>query len=102
MQRKVGNSRALHLKSVSCPRRPLNRNLRGDNYASRIINYVKGRARVCAYAIQERKPEPSRRSLAIGLGGWLGSEMVYVKGTAVEAVEKLAKKVEESSCRRVS
>jgi hypothetical protein len=40
--------------------------------------------------------------LAIGLGGWLGSEMVYVKGTAVEAVEKLAKKVEESSCRRVS
>ena len=32
--------------------------------------------------------------LAIGLGGWLGGEMVYVKGMAVEAVEKLAKKVE--------
>ena len=29
--------------------------------------------------------------LAIGLGGWLGGEMVYVKGMAVEAVEKLAK-----------
>jgi uncharacterized membrane protein len=33
--------------------------------------------------------------LAIGLGGWLGGEMVYIKGMAVEAVEKLAKKVEE-------
>jgi len=33
--------------------------------------------------------------LAIGLGGWLGGEMVYVKGMAVEKVEKLAKKVEE-------
>jgi uncharacterized membrane protein len=31
----------------------------------------------------------------IGIGGWLGGEMVYVKGMAVEAVEKLAKKVEE-------
>jgi uncharacterized membrane protein len=31
--------------------------------------------------------------LAIGVGGWLGGEMVYVKGMAVEAVEKLAKKV---------
>ena len=30
--------------------------------------------------------------LAIGIGGWLGGEMVYVKGMAVEAVEKLAKK----------
>jgi uncharacterized membrane protein len=39
--------------------------------------------------------------LAIGLGGWLGGEMIYVKGMAVEAVEKLAKKVEESSRRRV-
>jgi uncharacterized membrane protein len=26
--------------------------------------------------------------LAIGIGGWLGGEMVYVKGMAVEAVEK--------------
>ena len=26
----------------------------------------------------------------IGIGGWLGGEMVYVKGMAVEAVEKLA------------
>ncbi len=40
--------------------------------------------------------------LAIGLGGWLGGEMVYVKGMAVEAVEKLAKKVEEPSRRRVA
>jgi len=35
--------------------------------------------------------------LAIGLGGWLGGEMVYVKGMAVEAVEVLAKKVEKPS-----
>jgi uncharacterized membrane protein len=28
--------------------------------------------------------------LAIGLGGWVGGEMVYVKDMAVEAVEKLA------------
>lgn len=33
--------------------------------------------------------------ICIGVGGWLGGEMVYVKGMAVEAVEKLAKKVEE-------
>ena len=26
--------------------------------------------------------------LSIGAGGWLGGEMVYVKGMAVEAVEK--------------
>lgn len=32
----------------------------------------------------------------------LGGEMVYVKGMAVEAVEKLAKKVEEPSRRRVA
>ena len=38
--------------------------------------------------------------LAIGVGGWLGGEMVYVKGMAVEAVEKLAKKVEKLSGRR--
>ncbi len=40
--------------------------------------------------------------LAIGFGGWLGGEMVYVKGMAVEAVEKLAKKVEKPSQRRVA
>ena len=28
----------------------------------------------------------------IGVGGWLGGEMVYVKGMAVQAVEELAKK----------
>jgi uncharacterized membrane protein len=31
--------------------------------------------------------------LAIGIGGWFGGEMVYVKGMAVEAVEKLAKRL---------
>ncbi len=40
--------------------------------------------------------------LAIGIGGWLGGEMVYVKGMAVEAVEKLAKKVEKSPKRRAA
>ena len=40
--------------------------------------------------------------LAIGFGGWLGGEMVYVKGMAVEAVEKLAKKVEKASGRRAA
>lgn len=40
--------------------------------------------------------------LAIGIGGWLGGEMVFVKGMAVEAVEKLAKKVEKSSNRRAA
>ncbi len=30
--------------------------------------------------------------IAIGGGGWLGGEMVYVKGMAVEAVEELARK----------
>lgn len=34
--------------------------------------------------------------IGIGLGGWLGGEMVYVKGMAVEAVDELAKKVEKS------
>jgi uncharacterized membrane protein len=34
--------------------------------------------------------------LGIGVGGWLGGEMVYVKGMAVEAVAELAKKVEKS------
>jgi len=40
--------------------------------------------------------------IAIGFGGWLGGEMVYVKGMAVEAVEKLAKRVEKSSPRRAA
>lgn len=40
--------------------------------------------------------------LAIGLGGWLGGEMVFVKGMAVEAVEKLAKKVEDPPRRRAA
>jgi uncharacterized membrane protein len=30
--------------------------------------------------------------IVIGFGGWLGGEMVYVKGMAVQAVEELAKK----------
>jgi uncharacterized membrane protein len=37
-----------------------------------------------------------------GVGGWLGGEMVYVKGMAVEAVEKLARKVEKPSGRRAA
>ena len=40
--------------------------------------------------------------VAIGVGGWMGGEMVYVKGMAVEAVEKLAKKVEEPPRRRAA
>jgi uncharacterized membrane protein len=40
--------------------------------------------------------------LAIGVGGWLGGEIVYIKGMGVEAVEKLAKKVEKSSSRRAA
>jgi uncharacterized membrane protein len=40
--------------------------------------------------------------LAISIGGWLGGEMVYVKGMAVEAVEKLAKKVDKTSQRRAA
>ena len=40
--------------------------------------------------------------LAISFGGWLGGEMVYVKGMAVEAVEKLAKKAEKPSPRRAA
>jgi uncharacterized membrane protein len=39
---------------------------------------------------------------AIGYGGWLGGEMVYVKGMAVDAVEKLAKKVKEPPRRRAA
>ena len=33
--------------------------------------------------------------VGIGIGGWLGGEMVYVKGMAVEAVERLDKEVQE-------
>lgn len=33
--------------------------------------------------------------LVIGLGGWLGGEMVYVKGMGVKAVDELAKKEEK-------
>jgi uncharacterized membrane protein len=40
--------------------------------------------------------------LAISVGGWLGGEMEYVKGMAVEAVEKLAKGVEKTSGRRAA
>ena len=40
--------------------------------------------------------------LAIAIGGWLGGEMVYVKGMAVEAVEEVAKKVEEPTRRRAA
>jgi uncharacterized membrane protein len=32
----------------------------------------------------------------IGVGGWLGGEMVYVKGMAVQAVEELAKNEKKS------
>lgn len=39
----------------------------------------------------------------IGIGGWLGGEMVYVKGMAVEPVEKQEQKVEQKTpLRRVS
>ena len=41
--------------------------------------------------------------VGLGVGGWRGGEMVYVKGMAVEAVDKLSKKVEEQPrLRRVS
>jgi len=50
-----------------------------------------------------RLPETSRIPLllsilgvvGLGISGWLGGEMVYVKGMAVEAVDELAKKVQE-------
>jgi len=39
----------------------------------------------------------------VGFGGWLGGEMVYVKGMAVEAVQKESKKnTEEPRLRRAS
>src|SRR4051794_13397774 len=40
--------------------------------------------------------------LAIGVGGWLGGEMVYVKGMAVKAVEVITKKAERPSSRRAA
>jgi uncharacterized membrane protein len=40
--------------------------------------------------------------LSIGLGGWLGGEMVYVKGMAVEAVDEREKKVEKASRSRAA
>jgi uncharacterized membrane protein len=40
--------------------------------------------------------------LAIGIGGWLGGEMVYVKGMAVDAVEKLARKADKATKRSVA
>ena len=33
--------------------------------------------------------------LGVGLGGWLGGEMVYVKGMGVEALDRLARKLEK-------
>jgi hypothetical protein len=38
--------------------------------------------------------------IVIGFGGWLGGEMVYVKGMAVEAMEQLAKKEKQSDSRQ--
>jgi uncharacterized membrane protein len=38
----------------------------------------------------------------IGLGGWLGGEMVYVKGMAVKAVEKPSKPARKQPTRRAS
>jgi uncharacterized membrane protein len=32
--------------------------------------------------------------LGVGLGGWLGGEMVYVKGMGVEALDRMARKLE--------
>jgi uncharacterized membrane protein len=53
----------------------------------------------CRFVLPARSVIPVALSVigvvGIGIGGWLGGKMVYVKGMAVEAVEKLAKKVEE-------
>lgn len=38
----------------------------------------------------------------LSVGGWLGGEMVYVKGMAVEAVEELAKKADKPGPRRAA
>jgi uncharacterized membrane protein len=61
----------------------------------------------CRFVLPSTSPVPLILSIigviGIGIGGWLGGEMVYVKGMAVEAVEKLAKKVDERPrLRRVS
>lgn len=41
--------------------------------------------------------------VGVGIGGWLGGEMVYVKGMAVDAVEELSKKADDKPrLRRVS
>ena len=40
--------------------------------------------------------------LGIGVGGWLGGKMVYVKGMAVEAVEDLVKKMEKPPRQRAA
>ena len=40
--------------------------------------------------------------LLIGFGGWLGGEMVYVKGMAVQAVEEAVKKEGKRPLRRAS
>jgi uncharacterized membrane protein len=51
------------------------------------------------FSLASGSPVPSILSvlgvIGIGIGGWLGGEMVYVKGMAVEAVEELAKKVQK-------
>ena len=37
--------------------------------------------------------------LGIGIGGWLGGKMVYVKGMAVQAVEELSRKEQQRGSR---
>ena len=36
------------------------------------------------------------------VGSWLGGEMIYVKGMALEAVEGCQKQIEKSSARRAA
>ncbi len=52
------------------------------------------------FRLAEESKLPFVLSLAgvafIGVGGWLGGEMVYVKGMAVQAVEELANKEKKS------
>jgi len=38
--------------------------------------------------------------LIFAVGGWLGGEMVYVKGMAVEPVEELSKKLQRSEAQQ--
>jgi uncharacterized membrane protein len=40
--------------------------------------------------------------VAMGAGGWLGGEMVYLQGMAVEAVDQVAKVRQQPRVRRVS